>query len=232
MPLPHAVEISDWLKGTLSTLVGAVIGFIMGTITDISKNRLNEKRKRKAMRWALYCEIADLYVEACCVQSRVGSNLDGDEGFRQVSIDRMKLWKAHAYEYCKSNPEVFYTLPDWPGIELAYDQLNLVRTINGLLPGEILRFGKNVALNIERLLTTGVSRAKLEPRLFRRIAPKVYKLVLVHVDVEEQISELRSHPSDTSEKKIRELTEDRWSPVNDNRMMRKRLPWRKYFERL
>lgn len=50
-----------WLQSIGSVLIGAVIGFITGYVSDILKTGRGEKRKRQRMRKALYIEIAQLY---------------------------------------------------------------------------------------------------------------------------------------------------------------------------
>jgi hypothetical protein len=50
-----------WLQSTGNVLLGAVIGFLTGYVSDILKTGRSEKRKRERMRRALYVEIAQLY---------------------------------------------------------------------------------------------------------------------------------------------------------------------------
>ncbi|SRR5579871_267036 len=50
-----------WLQSSGNLLIGTVVGFLTGNVSDILKTRRGEKRKRERMRRALYVEIAQLY---------------------------------------------------------------------------------------------------------------------------------------------------------------------------
>jgi hypothetical protein len=49
-------QIPQWLQPSITTAIGAVVGFASAIVTDIVRTRISDKRKRAAIRKALYGE--------------------------------------------------------------------------------------------------------------------------------------------------------------------------------
>lgn len=56
---------TDWrvvaLTASITTLIGAAVGFAAAIMSDLMKTNLSDRRKQKRMRHALYTEMAWLY---------------------------------------------------------------------------------------------------------------------------------------------------------------------------
>lgn len=157
---PQHIQIADWIKTTIITLVGTVVGFSSAVFTDIIKTRINERHKRKGMRKALYEELAGIwetYDAALEVNDPTAEQAD-------MLLRVISAVSTDAYKNAKAQPEVFYGLKEAATIDALYVRVNALKS-QYVLPGA----GKaalSVAKDFRNDFAEALGSERLDPNIF------------------------------------------------------------------
>lgn len=238
-----------WLQSTGNVLLGAVIGFLTGYVSDILKTGRSEKRKRERMRRALYVEITQLYAsfkssregllatlksrsefeanfeaakqrlsEMLLNQEKLSAELsrldDTSEKASELknqllqisnetsnireqlstiqpqfeAATSMKPKLAHiyklvgtdSYRYAKSNPEIYYDLPDAWVIDGIYLHVNLVL---GSVEADDIKDTARTVQSFVEAVTGAITSGSLDRTLLKSVAGVMFK------DMEKEIAD-------------------------------------------
>jgi hypothetical protein len=237
-----------WLQSTGNVLVGAVIGFVTGYVSDILKTGRSEKKKRERLRRALYVEIAQLYasfrasregllstiksltefeanLEAakerlreraiaqeklsaelskldCTLEkgseiknrllqntnetsnmreliSKVEAQSDAARSMKPKLAHLFKLVEIDSYRYARSNPEIYYDLPDAWTIDHIYLHVNLIR---GSVEADDIKDTASEVQSFIKAVTDALTSGSLDRALLKTVAGVMFR------DMEKEIA--------------------------------------------
>jgi hypothetical protein len=120
--IPFLQEAPQWLTATISTVVGAVVGFSSSLWLDEIKTRRVEKRLRRRLQRAIYTELAMQHalIKDLVLKAAQTASSQQQEGTAAI----LKKTRADAYEFSKSQPAIFYELKDAMVIEALYSHIH------------------------------------------------------------------------------------------------------------
>ncbi len=170
----------------LKTWVGWVVGIVgllvacfevwnkQINITEALRTELQQGADRLAnMRKALYAELANLYdiIEPLLTQPTTADAEDGVAMLiREVAIS--------TYQWAKSQPDIFYQLPEAKSIDKMYSIIEFIKA-HHVLPGlgrETLKLGYGFALALEASMTD--RRYMFDLTLFEQTSPEIFKRIV------------------------------------------------------
>jgi hypothetical protein len=144
-------QVAEWVK----VVVATVLGFASAYLLEMLKSNRTERRKREKMRKALYVELTQHYHSIRNLIGQLGKSLSliedhafdvkailtilgradkfedvesvaGSPTFRVVLGRLLRLVSLDSYKYAKSNPDIFYELPEAFSIDAIYSHLQLI----------------------------------------------------------------------------------------------------------
>jgi hypothetical protein len=170
------IIIADWLKPAIMTLFGAVIGFGSAIASEVWKSNRTEKRRAKRIEHAIYSEIADIY-------QRVHNLTTGDEWTEQqyeISAALLKQIKTEAHQYAKSNPEIFYLIPNALNIDEIYRGLHIAQNVTGIDGHTVVL----MAYMFVHSMQEATVKRTIDVDLFKQTSSKTYDLILKHIEAD------------------------------------------------
>jgi hypothetical protein len=153
--------IAEWVK----VLIGAIVGFVSGVFTDFLKNALTEKKRKKRLRYAIYSELMQMYTAA-----RVMTEID----LQKTSTDKARAvfrsLRIDAYEFAKSQADIFFELREAFVIEHLYRKLHFLNHIDELDTTAIYAQSEQFVKSINDVLDDG----ELNRKVFSRAAETTF----------------------------------------------------------
>jgi hypothetical protein len=120
--------IAEWVK----VLIGAIVGFVFGGVTELLKNGFTERKKRKKIRHAIYSELVQIYAAAQIMQ-----NLDSLSTSTNSARAVFKAMRIDSYEYAKSQADVYFELREAFELEHIYRKLHFLTHVDQMGINEI-----------------------------------------------------------------------------------------------
>lgn len=163
---------SDWLKTIITTLIGAVVGFMSAMASEVWKSNRATRKRVNALERALYAEMAQLY-EQIQPSGMVGDN----DHMADINATLIKQFRTDSYKFAKSNPDLFYSLRAAFVIDDIYHGLYLAQTIPTLDSHKVclLAYGFVAKVRIS------VTQKELNIELLEKAAPETYELILANI---------------------------------------------------
>jgi hypothetical protein len=149
--------IAEWVK----VLIGAIVGFVSGVLTDFLKYSLTEKKRKTRLRYAIYSELMQMYTAA-----RVMTQADMQKTSTAAARATFRALRIDSYEFAKSQADVFFELPEAFVIEHLYRKLHFLDRIDELDINVIRYKSEQFVTSINDVLSDG----ELDKNLFARVA--------------------------------------------------------------
>lgn len=148
--------IAEWVK----ILITAVVGFTSAVLVDILKNQLNDRRKRKGLRKAMYDELAAILGTCDAVLEVKNPNRDQAEMLMKVlsSVD------TQAYRMAKADPVLFYGLKECQTLDRLYQKIEIMKKFV-ILPNSALLVSEQ-AQEFRNDFFTSIGNGKLDRTVF------------------------------------------------------------------
>lgn len=158
--------ISEWAKTLITTLIGAGVGFVFAVASEVWKSNRTTKQRINAIERALYAEMSQLYKRLNHFTSQ-SDNLSVNAMFiKQLSTD--------SYKHAKSNPDLFYALPEAFRIDQIYAGLLHAQNMPALEDDTVVAFSE---ITVDSLVEA-VRTQKIKIDLLRKASPKTCEEIL------------------------------------------------------
>jgi|SRR5947209_13950060 len=119
-PSIHAqLAMAEWVK----ILITAVVGFTSAVLVDMLKTRINERRRRRGLRKAMYDELAGILGHCDAVLEINSPNQEQAEILAKV----LAAASTDAYRMAKTDPVVFYSLKEWQTFDKLYYKIEFFK---------------------------------------------------------------------------------------------------------
>lgn len=148
--------IAEWIK----ILITAVVGFASAVCLDILKTRINERRKRKGLRKAMYDELASILGTCDAVLAVKNPTLEQAEMLMKV----ISVVNLDAYRMAKNDPVLFYGLKEARTLDRLYQTLDILKK-HSILPNTGLA-GYQLLQEFKDDFLTALGRKELDRNVF------------------------------------------------------------------
>lgn len=148
--------IAEWVK----ILITAVVGFASAVCLDMLKTRINESRKRKGLRKAMYDELATILGICDAVLDVKNPTLEKAEMLMKV----ISVVNLDAYRMAKNDPVLFYGLKEATTLDRLYQTLDVLKK-HSILPNTGLA-GYQLLQEFKDDFLTALGRNELDRNVF------------------------------------------------------------------
>jgi hypothetical protein len=147
---------AEWVK----ILVTAVVGFASAVCIDMLKTRINERRKRKGLRKAMYDELASILGTCEAILELKNPTLEQAEMLMKV----ISVVNLDAYRMAKNDPILFYELKEATTLDRLYQTLDILKK-HSILPKTGLA-GWQLLQGFKHDFLTALGRNELDRNVF------------------------------------------------------------------
>jgi hypothetical protein len=165
------VALADW-QTIIPTLLGAVVGFASGVISDIFKARREEKRKAVRLQKALYFELGEVYKFVSLVTS--GGGYPGGSDEKRAMVELVPL---DVYRVAKSQPDIFYLLPEALELDNIFSAMYFAQRTKD--PRMELAYAGAFPMAVEN----AVKNQKIDGEVFQAAHPVTYGAILKKLNI-------------------------------------------------
>lgn len=120
---PSAVHAQSTIAEWVKILITAVVAFTSAVLVDMLKTRINERRKRKGLRKAMYDELAALLGTCDAVLEVKNPNREQSEMLMKV----LSAVSTDVYRMAKADPILFYGLKEWQTLDKLYQKIEIFK---------------------------------------------------------------------------------------------------------
>jgi hypothetical protein len=161
--------IAEWVK----VLIGTVVGFVSAVATDSLRTYIQDKRKKRDMRIALYHELGRLYTNVQPLAHKPFKTAEEQDAIAHCIGQE----QTTTYDWAKSQPDVFYKLKEAHLIDNVYSSFQFIKEAHRQ-PGAslaILEVGKKFASMMESYMA---AENLFDNELFKKEVPLRYNAII------------------------------------------------------
>ena len=162
---PPTPEVAGWVK----VLIGTVVGFVSAIFADLIKSGIREAKRRKRLQHAIYSELAQLYnFLHNFPQERIST-----PHVQKATTNLLRHLRTDSYKFAKSQPDIFYELPEASEIDALYGYLHFIQSGEPLHVEGLLEMGEALRRHIEDALATN----RINVEMLKETDPKTFESI-------------------------------------------------------
>jgi hypothetical protein len=172
----------DWrvvaLTASITTLIGASVGFIAAIASEVWKSNRTEKQNSKRLERALYAEMSELYSS---LRGLLRDQKDARDTEMEIPNELVaSITKSYSvldsYKYAKQNPHQFY------GLKYAFTINNIYSSLREISADSDDRSTVNKAFGFCLSVMSAIREKRINVELFKQASPTAYENVLHHIE--------------------------------------------------
>ena len=166
------VQWFEFLKPVITTLASTGFGFSLGYWGDIRRRKRERRDRTRRMKRALYSEMAQLYESVTTITGSIGI---GDDVAKELNViaDLLKRLRIDAFEFAKSQPDVFYEIPEAFKLDEIYSTIHVAQVAQTMDSEEVCDFYDYFIDAIER----AIAHKSIDADLFKEASPSTFRKI-------------------------------------------------------
>lgn len=160
------------MRTVTSVAMGAVVGFASAFILDQIKSGKDERRKVARLKTALYVELGELYTSLSLL-SAASYAPSAKEDFRNM----LQVIRMDAYDYARSNPDIFYLLPEARELLHIFTAVDFAKNHPGR-PQDLA-----FAMAFPYVVQSAVKDKKIDVKEFKKAAPQAMHTIRMKMNL-------------------------------------------------